>query len=846
MEQQEHRLIKLWQYELQLIFRTTNLHITGAWRLANDSTIEAHKAQAEALSGPVLHSWFPVDALRSFATLNQILAGKMPPIDWRSFLFPVGSLELRDSLSNHFVLCHLAIGVTGPKDLSSGIWRVPEHLSSLVSMEDRIDDDMRMTFVVRQSDQVIPVAVVEVAFSPKFIELSVINCEMCENSKATVYCSADRAHLCGECDRNHHAISQLFSKHKRVPVEQSPMQFGACPDHPNERLECMCFECMDLVCSLCVLMGRHAAKSCKEHRLVSTVESFKSAMMRTSPADVDAKEAEKKLKATLDSRHQELTDVYVNFDALQQLLNRVLESCCTSIDMIQKRRVGYLQALRRQLLSQLLSIEWFESHLAHARLALPPGDFLRARDRHVLLIRHLFERASVDVRDVPANMLESLGIEGNLNVVLDPPETSSLLTTPHYKNFRPDSQDLDASYGRPPLGGYELVLEAPESKTGLPKTKAMHLVPTSFKQVAQGKDVKSHLPPALETSVAYGDIHYPNAEPQGSICPETRLRTIDDLIHKNLASVEFQKATEYGAPEGSYLVKELSTGERPWGNALDYIMECPVEDRHELVQAMFQLCMSLNNGSDQQLLKAAIEDELIKAGGFPGLMFSTRSVLSVIIGGILGIAQDELLYLQPLLTELLSREAGDMNNPNTLFQAMERFLQRMVQTAAQVPFFLLVIFHGLKDLGQGARFSRDTIIALIASCFLTRVVAPQMIRLAQRSFSQSALEPLPEFVSWFSRWFQKIAHFGLIEQERKRALDILPEEKFAQAMFKRVCQFAAQVLLMPPPNPRAAITSLVPGDGPAAETLFFNMLQKHWNSPIARLIMINTDKKDKE
>ena len=59
--------------------------------------------------------------------------------------------------------------------------------------------------------------------------------------------------------------------------------------------------------SICV---RNAFYMCK----ISTVECFKAAMMRTSPVDLAAKETAAILTEKLESRHQELTDVYCNFD----------------------------------------------------------------------------------------------------------------------------------------------------------------------------------------------------------------------------------------------------------------------------------------------------------------------------------------------------------------------------------------------------------------------------------------------------------------------------------------------------------------------------------------------------
>eukprot|EP00397_Hematodinium_sp_SG-2012_P021937 GEMP01022696.1.p1 GENE.GEMP01022696.1~~GEMP01022696.1.p1 ORF type:complete len:580 (+),score=147.31 GEMP01022696.1:789-2528(+) len=569
-------------------------------------------------------------------------------------------------------------------------------------------------------------------------------------------------------------------------------------------------------------------------------------MMRSSPADIAAKDNRTLLSEKLESRHQELTDIYCNFDQLQHRLNNILQSCCGSIDAIQKRRVGYLQALRRQLLCQLLSIEWFESHMAHARLALPPGEFLTARDRHVLLVRSLFENASVDTRNVPPWMLEHLGVEGNLDVVLDAVYAPQRTTTE--AKFRPTWQDLHATYTRPPLSGYELVMHPPVgdvSASHLPPTRDMHLVPTHLRYPSNAGNRKAHLPPALETSVAFGDIHYPQGV-GGALSPTARVQAIDNLVHNTLLATMPQEdttAADYmtSAPDAYIIVRNLRSGSRPFGNALQYFEECPVEDRADVVTSMFQVLGYCDDGADQSLIQASVEDDLQRAGHFAGLMLSTRSVLSIIIAGLLSLLEGELLFLEPLLSEMLARGAEDSaDGPSVLFQALERFVQKFVQTAASVPNTVLAIMHSVRAVAGMSNLSRDVTLGVVASCMLTRIVAPQMIRLAQRSFCQSAIEPLPEFVSWLSRWMQKIADCGTIERARPRHEEAPPDEKFTRAMSATMLQYAANVLSMKPPETNRAVIRVSPSLGATVTARFLRMLHKHFALPIARSLLENS------
>ncbi|CAA7402440.1 unnamed protein product [Spirodela intermedia] len=48
-----------------------------------------------------------------------------------------------------------------------------------------------------------------------------ILCNACEAAEARVYCCADEAALCWECDQKVHAANKLASKHQRVPLTSS-------------------------------------------------------------------------------------------------------------------------------------------------------------------------------------------------------------------------------------------------------------------------------------------------------------------------------------------------------------------------------------------------------------------------------------------------------------------------------------------------------------------------------------------------------------------------------------------------------------------------------------------------
>ncbi|EFJ35986.1 hypothetical protein SELMODRAFT_438224 [Selaginella moellendorffii] len=67
------------------------------------------------------------------------------------------------------------------------------------------------------------------------------NCDVCEMQRASLYCEADEAYLCHECDASVHGANTLASRHKRISFKQEQEEEeeeenleendGVCPAH---------------------------------------------------------------------------------------------------------------------------------------------------------------------------------------------------------------------------------------------------------------------------------------------------------------------------------------------------------------------------------------------------------------------------------------------------------------------------------------------------------------------------------------------------------------------------------------------------------------------------------------
>eukprot|EP00931_Biecheleriopsis_adriatica_P047178 TRINITY_DN27167_c0_g1_i1.p1 TRINITY_DN27167_c0_g1~~TRINITY_DN27167_c0_g1_i1.p1 ORF type:complete len:985 (-),score=203.37 TRINITY_DN27167_c0_g1_i1:38-2992(-) len=437
------------EYWCKLSFRSVDLHVRSAWSLCGEKDVEKLRSRAQQLEGPTVYSLLDLEDLLGDDAVNEgwrhVLEAGNLGVDWRDVEFPIGSLELPRSLrrgqAKAFLVCRVALGrASSAKE--DGVPRYPEFFSScqvrnqpsLLAARARGAEhtdpvaDWQQVYRVKSGEQVLPFAICEVVFEERRNMTKPLICDYCEQRPATVYCKNDNAHFCTSCDQTHHSENEFFARHQRFPLEHSPLQFGFCRHHPSERVESVCMDCKELLCRLCNKIGDHARKEHEGHVLVSTVEAFQVAMQGSSDSDVALDKHNSLLREVMQERHFQLLEVQANFEETQNQMDVVLRNALEQLDRAQSRKVEFLQSMKRQVTSQLLFIQWLDSFQAHARLALPPADFVVATKRHEALLAALFgnsadsgkvlKGAEIGVGTVPPWVDEELLLEGAVAVQL--------------------------------------------------------------------------------------------------------------------------------------------------------------------------------------------------------------------------------------------------------------------------------------------------------------------------------------------------------------------------------------------------------------------------------------------
>ena len=81
--------------------------------------------------------------------------------------------------------------------------------------------EFQYEYYVLDPAQVLPQCLVQFEYNPADDQAEkIIICNQCEQKKATIYCEADDAYLCADCDEEIHNANKLMMKHKRRPIEE--------------------------------------------------------------------------------------------------------------------------------------------------------------------------------------------------------------------------------------------------------------------------------------------------------------------------------------------------------------------------------------------------------------------------------------------------------------------------------------------------------------------------------------------------------------------------------------------------------------------------------------------------
>lgn len=755
--------VEYWQYWCQLSFRSTDLHVGRAWSLANERDLGELNVTAQKLQGPVVYSFLNAeDLLGGVDGIRTALQKGEFHIDWQRVELPVGTIISPTSSNGQkghlYMICRVALGrtaVTKPgadvdfgKFVSSCLVHAISHkpldnpTASSMSATAVLDEsggvagaDWQHVYRVRAGEQVLPVLLCEVIFERQTsTQGPSLLCDMCNSRAAVVYCRNDNAHFCAACDAAHHTENEFFARHQRFPMQHSPLQFGFCPQHQPDRYETVCLQCKRMLCKVCNKSGSHSGPDTAGHALLSTIEAFRDAMQGSNDSDRASEARRSALREVLYEGHVQLTEVQASFEDVQQQLDVVLRGLLDQLAKAQSRKVEFLQSTKRQLLSQMLFVQWLENFLAHCKLTLPPADFLAALRRHDDLLVALFGLAEAQgetkalesiVGPIPQWIDEQLVVEGALTVRA----TSGAATStgsPEKASGLPEVAPLHNRKAAPPDGtggtGDTLYM-----KTGIRGFEGYINQAFQYLEKVEQHDGARDAPPS-------------------GVPPPPRVANLQ-------LAMEVLVQLRLGCEEAPGLSK-------PWGCMLALLWACPSLERGELLVRILQVALPIGNAA-MELAMALVKDDVGRVQ-LPSLIASANNLDAALAQALLRLLGDGCRVLDAELAGLVQdveQLPATAEASSGMHGAVARFFRGLtssIRLGGEPCFPPCIVDHchflyAAAEVKFSVLAAQNAVVTLLISC----VVTPSLLRIAQRS-SQG----LSERTSDLSRLLQRISHFA--------------------------------------------------------------------------------------
>ena len=615
-----------------------------------------------------------------------------------------------------------------------------------------------------------------------------VNCEMCNEKSATIYCDQDKAHLCADCDKSHHSQSKLLVKHARLPVYHSPFQFGFCKEHTGDKYECVCLECGELLCELCLLVGSHANKS--DHPIINTIDAFRISLGPGSGFVADAEgiaesivkrsnvsetffavtEKRKQLLEALKQRHALIVQAESNHASIQHALDRQLRGALESLDRIKKKRIDYLQALRRESLLLLTIIEWFQAFTVHARLSLPPSLWLTffhrisntAQFRPLLVPVQTVESVEVIARyieQLPRWITRRVEIQGSIDVV---PE--NILADERAKLFVPST---NFEWVPPKVSEFDQAEVSPDRLRKNRMAARLEELLEKPQENPNPRKISIPLPAVVEGPVPLDNVHEFVMQTLAVLAEsESRIPYLDfpevppvetaklppPTVQPMSPAPEFNSADKlrqilYGGPEG-------------FDNAVSILTAAPSSERQDLIRSFMYLYRSSDNGSLlEELIRAVCASTVNKIEASSFLVSGISMLVPLTAAFSLALfPQDSVfldLFLQDLVTKAISTAQSSSDQAALADSLISKFIGLIAQPSSAVVFpksvrFLLRTVHETCS----ARFSPQVAVGVVSGLFLARIVSPRLIFSTPKSGGEMQAPPI---VTLMTRCLHRIA-----------------------------------------------------------------------------------------
>ena len=265
------------------------------------------------------------------------------------------------------------------------------------------------SYILRNSDQILPLFVCRFEVdTDKDEPLSLSPCQNCDNAPATIWCAADSAALCPECDEGHHAVNKLTQRHIRVPINERPRDPGPCLVRSDLRAE-LWSDSMGIAVSKDTMKEHFPTRSFDDIR-----EAYKSSIKLARREDPELETLKESLLSRIKAQDESIEYVDRIFkDAEETSYRKIADALQKTLSMTEKK-TSILIAQERELQTKIQFLQWADEVLQPYAHILPPPEWLSLWLRHYRLVREYI--LSDGENDRTESKHEEIKLDGHLHV----------------------------------------------------------------------------------------------------------------------------------------------------------------------------------------------------------------------------------------------------------------------------------------------------------------------------------------------------------------------------------------------------------------------------------------------
>ena len=409
------------EYTLKLALGSTTPVLKQMWAVTSPHLISSFEKASQGML--TLDSWVDSSKLNEDNRIEEICS-KGFNIPAAGLVFSVGSLKTESPLAfgrtYEFMLVKIAVGKSYTVNLDSiegGKISTPRGFDS-VYLYSSSPNTYTHNYLMNDSAQILPSFLVHFELDPSLEEgIHVQLCDICQESKATLFCSADNAVLCVDCDEEHHTRgNKLMQRHKRVSIAEKPKRFGHCSFHLENTVEFYCSTCMMPICVNCKMIGSHSTPETSTHVFERIGEAYQRALAEAAEPDPLLEQKKVHLKQFLNLLDDRINEVKHNAEQVEAKIYKALQEALLQLQQETQSKISKLISAEMEIKRQLEEISWIECFLKYEQEILSPAYFMLAWGRHSDLRSEL--QTTEELFELQA-VMPDIKMEGQLHVTTD-------------------------------------------------------------------------------------------------------------------------------------------------------------------------------------------------------------------------------------------------------------------------------------------------------------------------------------------------------------------------------------------------------------------------------------------